>query len=76
MAVEKEPEVQRLKQSDQEEFLYREALLTQFVNLSILLLKYSPQSEHPAVYDLLGELFEKAAADFDLAESLTTLEGI
>lgn len=68
--------MQRLKQSDQEEFLYREALLTQYVNLSILLLKYSPQSEHPAVYDLLAELFEKAAGDFDLAESLTTLEGI
>ena len=44
--------------------------------MSILLLKYSPQSGHPAVYDLLAEIFDKAAADFDLAESLTTLEGI
>ncbi len=45
--------------------------------MSILLLKYSDDRKmHISVYNLLEEMFEKAAFDFDLAESLTTLEGI
>ena len=61
---------------DHEEYLYREGMLTQFVNLALILLKFSPQARHPTIYNLVEELLSKSGTHFDLAESFTTMEGI
>lgn len=42
---------------DTEEFMYREAMMTQFANICIILLKYGRQ--HVQVYSLLEEIIRK-----------------
>ncbi len=63
-----------LKTEDQEEYMYREVMLTQVVNLSLILLKYS--SEHSLIYDLFRDFLGKAGSHYSIAESFTTMEGI
>ena len=50
-----------LQTKDQEEFLYREVMLTQVVNLSLILLKYTPGGEHTVIYELFQDLLKKTA---------------
>ena len=65
-----------LQTKDQEEFLYREVMLTQVVNLSLILLKYTPGGEHTVIYELFQDLLKKTAHQYSLAEAFTTMEGI
>ena len=50
-----------LQTKDQEEFLYREVMLTQVVNLSLILLKYTPGAEHTVIYELFQDFLKKTA---------------
>jgi hypothetical protein len=77
LRFEREPgdKIQSLKLHDQEEYLYRDAMLTQFVNLCLVLLKYSP-SHHLQVYSLFDELLAKTQGAYSLSDSFTTMEGI
>ena len=51
-------------------------MLTQFVNLCLVLLKYSPSSYHLQVYSLFDELLGKTEGAYSLPDSFTTMEGI
>jgi hypothetical protein len=59
-----------LKHHDPEEHLYREGMLTQFVNVALILLRFSA-SDHVHIYQLFEELLNKTAGAYDLAESFT-----
>lgn len=50
-----------LKTEDQEEYLYREIMLTQVVNLCLILLKYNSE-EHSLIYDLFRDFLGKAGS--------------
>ena len=52
-------------------------MLTQFVNLCLVLLKYSPSHHHHLqVYSLFDELLAKTEGAYSLPDSFTTMEGI
>ena len=59
---------------DQEEYLYREAMMTQYANLALVLLKYG--GDHVEVYKAMEQVLTKTRGHFDLAESFTTMEGV
>ncbi|CDW86427.1 UNKNOWN [Stylonychia lemnae] len=69
----------QLEKLDNEQFQYATAMMTQFVNLSLVLLKYSEQSDiriRTLTYQIYCDFLTKTENKYDMADSFSNGEGI